>query len=156
MASRKSCVSHPQQGLGAGGSLATTHAIAGEEQKHRAKFSMDMGTSQALLGAPSIAPLWSAAGLGPCSVRGSPESSRCEGTLHSSGSLSGPASMCGSKGGRHTGANNVNTWCLQIMHRDALRWHFGLAWVLFSFSQVRGSFSQHILGAPKCPTEKLG
>jgi len=41
------------------------------------------------------------------------------------------------------------------MDHDALHWRFGLAWVLFSFSQVDGGFSQHILGAPKFSAEKL-
>lgn len=149
--------------LGAGGRRQLGHRSC-HCKKHRAKFSMGMGTSQAPLGAPSIAPLWSAAGLGPCSMlclpkspaRGSPEKAARRRALRSSGSLPGQVRKCGSKGGRHTRANNVNTWCLQIMEHDALCWRFGLAWVLFSFSQVHGSFSQHISGAPKFPAEKLG
>lgn len=45
------------------------------------------------------------------------------------------------------GNNAHTTWCPQIRDCDALCWHFDLAWVLFSFSQVHGSVSQHILEA---------
>lgn len=140
--SRRSCVSHPQPCWGQEAARPLLVPLLERSKKHQAKFSMGSGTSQVLLGAPSVAPLWSANGLGPCSMlylpkspaRGSPEKASCGRALHSSGSLPGQASKCGSKGGRHTHANNVNIWCLQIMDHDGLHWCFGLAWVSFSFS----------------------
>lgn len=125
--SRKFCVSHPQSCQGQETTQPPLVPLLEKSKKHRSKFSVGMGTSQVPLGVPSIAPLWSAAGLGPCYVlylprfpaRGSPKKASCGCTLRSSVLLPGQVSKCGSKGGRHTHANNVSTWCLHIMDHDA-------------------------------------